>query len=468
MTRRAHFLSWLAVACFGIVGGVRAENAVSLGNVTADPGDLASVPVMVSGDKDIQGAVIVFEWQASRGTGESIDVADGAGEPLEGADLVVTRVEDAFMVFSVVMDTNGEDIGTIPAGDNTEVATAQIRCATGGPTGVRTTLSLVDEKYATVDGGPELTNLIVSDGRSITDEEDLVKRNGSFTCGEATGDGPPVFACGGSLNDDGQPGDVVGKHETAPTVTFYYRAPEDSIQGLSMAVTFDCALTAEEDTFDISGGVLAPEASDAEFVHIDVDNASRGTDGDGCEFILGVLIDAVPPFDGRMLPPTATFAKVFSMDFAIEDDAMCDHCLWLKFMDGLDGNGTPPVKNLVAIDFFSESPETLDCQVCVEGEPEFIRGDCNFSGEIMMGVNIADAAAQVGYFFLEGDQKFEAPCEKACDANDDGRLDASDVVFLLGYMFIPDSPVPPAPGPLFPGVDETPDDLTCEGGPKKC
>ena len=99
---------------------------------------------------------------------------------------------------------------------------------------------------------------------------------------------------------------------------------------------------------------------------------------------------------------------------------------------------------------------------------EFIRGDCNLSGELLEAVDIADAAAMVGYFFLQGNARFEAPCDDACDANDDGRLDAADVVFILEYMFVPNSPVPPAPGPLMPGPDPTDDALRCEGGPKEC
>ncbi len=471
MIRRALLSTFVALVAAGFGGELRAENAVGLGDGQADPGQVADVPVTVSGDADIQGAVVVFEWAADRGTGESLE----AGAPVANADLVVTRVESSFMVFSVVMDTDGQDAAVIPAGNGTVVATAKIRCAADND-GTRTTIRLVDNKYATIDGGPTLTNLIVSGGQSISANEGLVHQAGSFTCGEVGGgDGPPMFACGGELDDNGMPTDVVGRHETAPTVCFYYKSPgrgigdhEDEIQGLSMAVTYDCALTAQEDTFSLEGGVLAADGVNAEFVHIDVDNNSRGTDGDGCEFILGVLVDAVAPFDGRTLPSTSTFSRLFCMDFFIEDDAMCDHCLWIKFMDGLNGNGTPPVKNLVAIDFFSQRPQTMDCRVCVEGEAEFIRGDCNFSGEIMMGVDIADAAAMVGHFFLDPPWKFDAPCQDACDANDDGRLDAADVVFILEYLFVPEKPQPPAPGPIFPGFDETPDELGCEGGPKKC
>jgi hypothetical protein len=74
----------------------------------------------------------------------------------------------------------------------------------------------------------------------------------------------------------------------------------------------------------------------------------------------------------------------------------------------------------------------------------------------------------VGYFFLEGTAKFDAPCDDACDANDDGKLDASDVIFLLNYLFVPGKPKPPAPTPPNAGFDPTSDSLGCEGGTPQC
>ena len=459
---------WIAAACVGWLPGLLAENSVGIGQGSAAQGEVAEVPLLVSGDADIQGFVLAFEWRAGRGTGLELVVNNGAGQPLEDADLIVSRVEDTFMVFSAVLDTDGAGPEVLPAGDNIPVGVARIQCPASVAGTVTTPIELVDDKYAAVDGGPALTNLIVSNETSITAVEGLGKNNGSFTC---IGDGPPpdgnVFACGGALGDDGNPaGSVPGALGTAPTVNFYYKA-EDEIQGLSMAVVFDCTLTAQ--SFDVAGGVLAEVGGvGAEFINIDIDNVARGTDGDGCEFILGVLVDATAPFDGRTLPVTGTFRKLFSLDFLVEEDATCNHCLWVMFTDGLDGSGVPPVKNLVAVDFQSKAPGTTDCEVCVEGEGQFIRGDCNFSSEFVEAVNIADAAAMVGFFFLEGANRFDAPCEDACDANDDGRLDAADVVFILEYMFVPNSPVPADPGPLMPGPDPTDDELGCDGGPKKC
>jgi len=43
---------------------------------------------------------------------------------------------------------------------------------------------------------------------------------------------------------------------------------------------------------------------------------------------------------------------------------------------------------------------------------------------------------------------------EACNANDDERLDISDAVYLLGFLFL-GGPSPPPPYPE-PGVDPTP------------
>jgi len=101
---------------------------------------------------------------------------------------------------------------------------------------------------------------------------------------------------------------------------------------------------------------------------------------------------------------------------------------------------------------------------------DFYRGDCNFSGEPDgFAVEIADVAAAASY--LRG--RFDPPCLDACDANDDGAIDVSDVMFLASYLFLR-GPFPPPPGPGInrmpgwglvlpapPGGDPTEDTLDC-------
>ena len=53
------------------------------------------------------------------------------------------------------------------------------------------------------------------------------------------------------------------------------------------------------------------------------------------------------------------------------------------------------------------------------------------------------------------------PCDDAGDSNDDGQLDISDSIFLLGALF-GDSSLPSPPGIDQCGPDPTDDDLDCD------
>lgn len=81
----------------------------------------------------------------------------------------------------------------------------------------------------------------------------------------------------------------------------------------------------------------------------------------------------------------------------------------------------------------------------------FIRGDATMDGRILAGDPVAIL-----------DHVFVAPsltCEDAADADDNGWLDLADVVYLLRFIYVRESP-PPAPFP-DPGFDPTPDGLAC-------
>ena len=59
-------------------------------------------------------------------------------------------------------------------------------------------------------------------------------------------------------------------------------------------------------------------------------------------------------------------------------------------------------------------------------------------------------------------------CGDAADANDDGRVDISDAVAVLGHLFL-GAPEPPAPGPRTCGSDPTADALErCEDPTDTC
>ena len=82
---------------------------------------------------------------------------------------------------------------------------------------------------------------------------------------------------------------------------------------------------------------------------------------------------------------------------------------------------------------------------------EFIRGDANDDNR----VDVSDVVFMLGSLFRGAERP---PCLAAADTNDDGRLDIADPIWMLAYQFR-GGPMPPAPFPLA-GEDPTPD-LAC-------
>ncbi len=95
--------------------------------------------------------------------------------------------------------------------------------------------------------------------------------------------------------------------------------------------------------------------------------------------------------------------------------------------------------------------EVIACntQAC----PVFIRGNANNDGR----VDISDAIFIFRYLFDKG----IAPlCFDAADANDDGIVDISDAIRILNFLFVDNKITVPPPYPAA-GIDPTFDDLGC-------
>jgi len=230
---------------------------------------------------------------------------------------------------------------------------------------------------------------------------------------------------------------------------------------------YPCELSAREE-LDMRNTIA--EAVGVDFVEIHADNDPD--DGDGCELVLGLLVDALPPFENRTLPPTSVYFRIGNVRFEVASDAaICGACLPVRFCDGVNGRGIVPIRNLVAIENLPRPLRLIDCEICVEKVELFHRGDCNYSLRGRDSVTVSDAASLVGHLFLSGPNSFDPPCLDACDCDDDGALGISDVVCILDFLFrFGDFPRDPGPGflsdgtELLPGIDPTPDDLDCRGG----
>jgi hypothetical protein len=282
----------------------------------------------------------------------------------------------------------------------------------------------------------------------------------------------PCFFCGGpELGPDGVPLPAVGEAGGLAEVCFWYTAPnggpgreglQNPIQGLSIAVAFDCRLRCIEDSVRFPPDAVTTLVG-AEFLALQCDNDPA--DGDGCELILAILVDAEPPFDGQTLPPTDVPLKLACLDFQLPESAVCGDCFPVRFQDGVDGRGRVPAFNLVAIDNHSFLACTFDCLVCTTElpVPVFRRGDCNANGM----VEISDAADIISALFGRGPWQSLPPCLDACDVNDDGRVDLADAYAILQYLFL-QGREPPAPGPEMLGSDPTEDKIDCDDVEDPC
>ncbi len=662
--KQQRFLGFSLVCLLACAPYALAQDSISVGDDTVEIGQTASVDITVSSAAEVQGFVAALSWNGGVATGSALTAKDQVGEALEGADVIVTRVEADYAVIGVVLDTDGMGVSALPTGDSV-VATLDAVC--GGSEG-STPVDLVDATYASVDGGPLLDNVLVIGGQSIGVSDSLGLNSGSITCTlppdtitiesggnpvdpyspcgdirvlmsnqrpvegfvtaiangagltltdiqlgaaaaaadfsateiDAAGgtfgvvmdlidpepmgpvidagadqhiatytyccdpelgvnetadvalefvdgtlgappkdnilvigglsigqsDGiilengiftcsgptvPPVEDCGDGVDNDGdslvdcedpdcandrvncppEPSDITfvvgacggGALEASRgesiDVSFGLVINEDGaaghgqldhIQGFSMAVTYCDLLTCVSEDLDISGTIL--EALGAEFVSLQCDNGPE--DGDGRELIIGVLIDALPPFDGATIAPSFLneVQSIGCVTFDVSMDAACGDECCIEFVDGINGAGRVPIKNLISHENHSASPQfEAGCVQIVERE-RFFRGDCNFSLMGMMAVDVSDAAAVVSYLFMDGAWHFEPPCLDACDCQDDGRVDLADAVCILQYLFLfGDQPPAPGPGWDIPtqaetpaGEDPTADKLDCVAG----
>lgn len=83
----------------------------------------------------------------------------------------------------------------------------------------------------------------------------------------------------------------------------------------------------------------------------------------------------------------------------------------------------------------------------------FIRGDANRDGRL----DISDPIHILGFLFSNG----ILICQDAGDVDDSGQHDLADPIYLLMHLFV-DGPDPKPPFPE-PGIDATDDDpFTCE------
>ncbi|MEE8141476.1 MAG: hypothetical protein V3T77_00080 [Planctomycetota bacterium] len=329
--------------------------------------------------------------------------------------------------------------------------------------------SIYNQLRVTVDG--VLVQILAGDAETamvpITLGNSLIGLEGTTVCGKEFNPVSCQISCdlvqlsdtqliAGRMNQ-GAIGDVLVNPGDAAEVRFFYIAPNSNIQGYSLALCFDCTLFGVEGSFTVEDTIV--EITGAEFIGQNVDNDPM--DGDGCEFVVGVLLDAIAPFEGQTLPPTVQPLDIGSLQFLVPVDAECPNCYPVEFCDGINGAGEAPLSNRFVINTQSVSPgETFSTNVCVPVNSTFIRGDSNNDALL----NISDLIFTLNYLFLSGP---EPDCEDAADSNDDGNVNISDPIFLGLYLFQEGLP-PPPPFPTCGADNPAVDELTCVGPVMGC
>ncbi len=211
------------------------------------------------------------------------------------------------------------------------------------------------------------------------------------------------------------------------------------LQGFSIGIRFDQRVLKfmEVDLDDTITGAVG-----AEYVAPVFDNPNG-------HFLLGVLLDAVPPFDNQVIPAAGLDLTLAKIKVQLVGEPQGSNSIELELVDGL---GAPPIRNLFVIDNQSVAPVKQNGRVSLVTDEPFVRGDVSRDG----GLDISDPIAIGAWLFLKS---WDLNCHKAADIDDDGDNDLADMVHLILFLFNGGNPVPqPYPNA---GFDPTPDDLPC-------
>ena len=409
----------------------------------------STVRVLMDSSDNCEGYVICMSHDGSVVTLNSVDISGTAAETA-GAEFVVANAYGNNGTLGVVMDFSTPFDGqTIAAGSGRHIANYNYSCnnaviyieGDAVPATETSALTFEDD----TNNNPPLENVTVSGGLSITPDAN----NGSCGCEpvEIPAEDTELWAEAQDFPEEahaGQDGNLC----------FYYYDSDDYIQGMTMTLCYDCDLTVTP-SWDWHGSIV--EQVGTEYLAVQVDD--DGGDGDGCEVIVAILMDALPPFDGQTLPQTPGQTGDSSEDarlllgclpLHIDDTAECDQDQEINWCNGINGNGNVNLYNNVVIDYESlQNYARNDTAVHVVPEQIFQRGDCNSDDK----VDLADAATMLANQFGGA----PVDCEDACDANDDGHMNMADSVYVLNWLF-KFGPEPTDPGPFNDGPDPTDDD----------
>ena len=236
------------------------------------------------------------------------------------------------------------------------------------------------------------------------------------------------------LADKNQDGDFLDASE----VGVFYERPEEPLQDIDcLAVVDGQIFVCDEDSGLIlrlrdANGDGEIQADEEAFVFLDPSSAVRVSDTNDFTVLEG----------GSFLVLDGKLDTVFLVeDLNGDGDALDDGEVSRWLLDEGDNLATP--HGLV---FVAAEDDTI---------ATFIRGDASGDGKL----DISDPVAVLSFLFLG---ETSGGCPDALDTDDNGVLNIADAVMLLNFLFSGGAP-PPTPYPES-GPDPTADALECDGG----
>ncbi|MFN0057291.1 MAG: dockerin type I repeat-containing protein [Planctomycetota bacterium] len=164
-----------------------------------------------------------------------------------------------------------------------------------------------------------------------------------------------------------------------------------------------------------------------------------------------VILEFLPPYDASTIPPGQELL-LGTLNLTLSPDLTIGETIPLTFEP--TDQGLTIGNEIVAAGHIARHPETHDIEIPVVDENSiFLRADVTEDG----AVDVSDAIGLLGYLFAS--QPVTLNCLDAADFNDDGVLDLLDASQMLSYLFAGGaSPAPPFP---YLGIDSTADSIPC-------
>ncbi|MEM7163979.1 MAG: hypothetical protein AAF581_00860 [Planctomycetota bacterium] len=412
-------LCWVfALAALSFAGPVAAQNVdYSVDAIDTYPGALELLPFRISTDAQLN----AFDVAVTYGAGLEVTDVNTLGSVIANTTpetFLIDLGQPGVATASVVLDSIAPFDSFVQVGIDSRVLNFVVEVDAALPLGAQLPVTLTNGV-----GVPAISNVAAAAGVAVTPA--------SLT------DGLVTIA---SLNTIMFADTTAAPGDQGHLVDLLVDNAAD-MDGFSAVGTFDAAFVQLQD-FIVTNTIT--DMVGAEYVESIVDNTAG-------EFIIGVILDLMPPFDQQTIPSTGQPLAVGSFVFDILPAAAAVPEVDLAFVNNI---GLPPVQNVFVFDQRAIFPEQQDGVIEMLAPPVFLRGDANNDGvvDISDGVVIALFAASMWTADV---------CLVALDTNDNSLVDLADAVYALMFLFQA-GPVIPVPYPV-PGIDPTdPFALPCD------